>query len=1530
MVFGGDIEIQTLALLQALVERQEPPVAFARRRARELASRDLENLAARIWILIERLGYPEIDPRQLASSWAEQISRRPAASRRELLSTARQLSRQVDAGEGPIGAWRRALLAALQLPLETLQTVESFAPGTPLEERRKTLALKPLLTDWPRRILESREWAYADAPLPDMEPLPLSDVWVDLQWVPLEDVSTLASQSTIREALDQRYEDRHWHSRPIELAVERLEDSAVLVGPPGSGKTTLLKWIARKLILQPKGRFLLPLLVPLRSYGAWRKENPGGGLLEYALVKVGVTDAAQRRLWANVLSYMVGSDADCVLLLLDGWDEVRAADRRLVYEEIENITHAFPVVVTSRPSGYPRHLPILDIYQIVELSPASIDTLIHRWFQHIGKPQLADELRYRLVQSLDLRRMARNPFLLSLMCGVSWRRDRRQLVELPQTRAALYESAVALIYTHHDQRYPESPFGSAEQRQVERLALWLLDEAPGAPRFIFGREDIAACAADPGRLESLLLPSRLLSQLGLSDESYHFIHATFQEFLAARGLALQDIGHVLETLRGRLLDVAWLEVLQFLAGQEGIHLGIFWQELARLCKQPDRFGHVFLRISRLIAEAAVQDGGIEELGVDLRDELWRGVVDSNHSSRFFEAMSVLDSSDLLQRVQAALDGDDRAKDRCSRNLGRLAGPEASDLVVQRLLEADPVDFPDALEQLRLRRYLHPRSLSRLRRASFADDLAPQRRKSLLHALSEARDLASIPKMVELARRQPETATMVLSSLGWMGGSEAAEALEEMADWRSDDAWRREVVGALGLAGTPEARDALLQGLALMSEDDPLVPAHLEALSGMPMVSGTPLIKAWLADQGSSEEVRVAAAKALESAMGSQAAKTLAEAARDDASQAVRIAALESFQNRGKHHDIDWLAARVMDTSRYVEERRLALLALLKADERFRSSLDGEGGRRRAESLVLEILSGEPEELLVKATAQLAHLVGEGVGPRLVEIAVDSERSTVVRVEACKGLARLRFQAAVEALVELVRQGPESRLRDRRPGLLGPWTEELPFRMTWHGDHFSTTTWSLDLKAAEQEVGQAAADALARIDPSHLLALEGSTAANALSGWALETGSLVFEDHILGPDGRIFARHPTRGAAGEASSGDGDGADFFQLWIRVPEADDAKRLSFELVHPRTWSTPSSIPWRAPSAIPSAIPWRSPSSIPWPPPPPPPPSTTTFEPVDLGRQPRELRRDLIEDMEAGLLSDREQQAIASHRLRSKGATLFEMLPEGLRSQLLALRHTATSLQLVSQELYLPWETLLLTESGSDASDAGETLVEAFPVTRWAGNMTPRRTLSLCRVAVVAKSTSGDSEGQEEFEALSALLGDSRVEWIPPRYHSVRAALAGGTFDAWHFAGHGFSQAEDADRWELELEDGHALRPEDLREPGFGLRCPWVFLNACSSGLADASLAGPSGWALQCLEAGAGVFVGTHWAVPAREARVFALALYKAFLLGHPLAEAVRQARLQVKEAFPDSPTWLAYAVYGHPRAVAEPSSRLPPAR
>lgn len=94
------------------------------------------------------------------------------------------------------------------------------------------------------------------------------------------------------------------------------------------------------------------------------------------------------------------------------------------------------------------------------------------------------------------------------------------------------------------------------------------------------------------------------------------------------------------------------------------------------------------------------------------------------------------------------------------------------------------------------------------------------------------------------------------------------------------------------------------------------------------------------------------------------------------------------------------------------------------------------------------------------------------------------------------------------------------------------------------------------------------------------------------------------------------------------------------------------------------------------------------------------------------------------------------------------------------------------------------------------------------------------------------------------------------------------------------------------------------------------PLVFLNACQVGIAGPTLSGTGGMADAFIRCGAGLFVGTLWSVGDHTAVTFAKTFYEQLKHGASVTQATREARDAAKGA--EEPTWLAYAVYGHPYA------------
>lgn len=278
--------------------------------------------------------------------------------------------------------------------------------------------------------------------------------------------------------------------------------------------------------------------------------------------------------------------------------------------------------------------------------------------------------------------------------------------------------------------------------------------------------------------------------------------------------------------------------------------------------------------------------------------------------------------------------------------------------------------------------------------------------------------------------------------------------------------------------------------------------------------------------------------------------------------------------------------------------------------------------------------------------------------------------------------------------------------------------------------------------------------------------------------------------------------------------------------------------------------------------------------------------------------------------------------------RGVELRELLPEVLQHRLWEWRDRGWTILLISNEVWIPWEMLKLKDPDS-RSPAGPFFAEAFSVTRWRSGEQPPRNLPLRTIATVIPQDSGLPQAENEREIFEKLeVGKHKVLKIAPVHAPLKEAMDSGLYDGWHFAGHGVGGHGSPHLWGLVLEEDGELTATQLRmlDGRFGQHRPLVFLNACFSGRGAASLAGVTGLASSFIEAGAGAFLGLHWAVKDQQAFCFAEAFYKRFFSGVPIGEAVRQARLKIRERF-GGHGWLAYTVFAHPlaRCVPEPAEK-----
>jgi formylglycine-generating enzyme required for sulfatase activity len=387
----------------------------------------------------------------------------------------------------------------------------------------------------------------------------------------------------------------------------------IILGDPGAGKTTFLKYLALKLATGAGADLglaaQLPILVPLSAYAN-------------ALVDRDV------RLDEFVVRYFYDLGADLpldqmlgealkeggALVLLDGLDEVKdlglrqTVVRRVVdfYTFHRRAGNCF--VLTSRVVGYRevRHVAEgLIECTLVDFDDQEITEFVKKWTVALEKAARGDtpvavleaererqDLLDAIHHNPGVHRLAANPLLLTILALM-----KRQGVTLPERRAELYAQYVRTLLSSWNRarglgRPPVRDLDVMETvRILAPLALWMHQVDPGVG--LVKRGDLQRKLeeiyqergeADPEQaawqfLEDVREYTGLLLERGAG--RYGFIHLSFEEYLAAVGIARlgqREIEPIVEILASHVRDVGWREVTLLTIG----YLGVVqqWEEVA--------------------------------------------------------------------------------------------------------------------------------------------------------------------------------------------------------------------------------------------------------------------------------------------------------------------------------------------------------------------------------------------------------------------------------------------------------------------------------------------------------------------------------------------------------------------------------------------------------------------------------------------------------------------------------------------------------------------------------------------------------------------------------------------------------------------------------------------------------------------------------------------------------------------------------------------------------------------------------------
>ncbi|MGA2326640.1 MAG: SUMF1/EgtB/PvdO family nonheme iron enzyme [Bryobacteraceae bacterium] len=360
----------------------------------------------------------------------------------------------------------------------------------------------------------------------------------------------------------------------------------VIVGDPGAGKTTFLRKIAYGLCQNPERGFPIFIrIAELEEHIANCRQQHQAGAPTTRESPEWLAHFLQRREWGLDAEFFERKlSEDSTVVLLDGLDETpNRVARESMARLFEKATGSYGkclFVVTTRPQAYAGQSTLagFEEVRIDDLEPEGIERFLEHWSRclYSGDPAAAEAHRKELVDALrarvEIRRMARNPVMLTALAVVHWNERR-----LPEQRADLYESILTWLARSREKKPDREPSDRC-LALLAHLALGMQNQPKGrltqisrgpaaeiiAPQF----RGIARDKQLP-RAQSFLDQEEVDSGIVVSRGSeVRFWHLTFQEHLAARAIAGLPEADQQELLldAGRLYRPEWREVVLLLAG----------------------------------------------------------------------------------------------------------------------------------------------------------------------------------------------------------------------------------------------------------------------------------------------------------------------------------------------------------------------------------------------------------------------------------------------------------------------------------------------------------------------------------------------------------------------------------------------------------------------------------------------------------------------------------------------------------------------------------------------------------------------------------------------------------------------------------------------------------------------------------------------------------------------------------------------------------------------------------------------------
>ena len=349
-----------------------------------------------------------------------------------------------------------------------------------------------------------------------------------------------------------------------ETAVTR-HNKLFILGKPGAGKTTFLKHLAIQCNRNEFQGDLVPFFVTLKDFA----ETDNTSLLAY------LNHYLQSEASENLATILNKGKA---LILLDGLDEVLAANTKRVIKEIETLSNKYPdnqYVITCRIAAKEYTFEKFTEVEIADFDDKQIKDFAENWFR--DKPIKPETFLARLKKEKPIRRLVSSPLLLTLLC-ISF----EELGDFPANKKELYEEGIDALLKKWDAKRGVQrdkvykPLSVAKKEDLLSSIAWktfavgdYFFKQEKAERYISEYiRNLPGANLDDEALQgdSEIVLKNIEAQHGLlvarAKHIYSFSHLTFQEYFTAREIILvrQSSDEALQELVSNLFESRWREV----------------------------------------------------------------------------------------------------------------------------------------------------------------------------------------------------------------------------------------------------------------------------------------------------------------------------------------------------------------------------------------------------------------------------------------------------------------------------------------------------------------------------------------------------------------------------------------------------------------------------------------------------------------------------------------------------------------------------------------------------------------------------------------------------------------------------------------------------------------------------------------------------------------------------------------------------------------------------------------------------------